>query len=209
MLTLVKREIRDHVIYFIAAAVVSAILIALLAATICYFDEGEPAVYIGISLCVIVILVLGSAAMGVSQMYTDRNRKISAFLSALPVTRNQILAARIITGILAILTVFFPLMLAVIVLCRLLPPPILIFADWIPDIFLTAFLIGFACYCIGLQTGWNAGRLGPALGELSLTCFVVSLVLIKGFGPHIMVILLLFIVASLVRTWCAFTSTSL
>ena len=209
MLTLIRREIRDHIVYFIAAVVFSAILIALLTAATYHFDWGVPAVYIGLSIPMLVILVLGFSAMGVTQMYIDRNRRISAFLSALPVTRSRILTARIVAGLLAILIVLAPLAIAVIVLGRLLAPPIPIFAGYVTDILTTVFLMVLACYCLGLLTGWTANKITPTFGALGLNLVLGSLVFVKGFGPEINFLLVLVIVACLIRTWHKFISTSL
>ncbi len=210
MLTLIRREIRDNIVYFIAAVVFSAILIALLTAATYNLDWiSDPAVYVGLSIPMLVILVLGFSAMGVTQMYIDRNRKISAFLSALPVTRSWILAARIVAGLLAILTVLVPLTIAVIVMGRLIAPPIPIFAGYIADILTTVFLMVFACYCLGLLTGWTANKIAPTFGALGLNIVLVSLVFVKGFGPDIKFLLVLVIVACLIRTWHKFMSTSL
>ena len=209
MLTLIRREIRDHIIYFIAAVVFSTILIALLIAATYHFDESEYAVYVALSVPMLVILVLGFSAMGVTQMYLDRNRRISAFLSALPVTRSRILTARIVAGLLAILTVLVPVTIAVIVLGRLLAPPIPIFAGFVTDILTTVFLMVLACYCLGLLTGWTANKITPTFGALGLNLVLVSLVFVKGFGPDINFLLVLVIVACLIRTWHKFMSTSL
>jgi hypothetical protein len=209
MLTLIRREIRDHIVYFIAAVVFSAILIALLTAGTYKLDMGGYAVYVGLSVPMLLILVLGFSAMGVTQMYMDRNRRISAFLSALPVTRSRILAARIIVGLLAILTVLVPVTIASIVLGRLLAPPIPIFAGYVADIFTTVFLMILACYCLGLLTGWTANKIAPTFGALGLNLVLVSLVFVKGFGPDIKFLLVLVIVACLIRTWHKFISTSL
>ena len=210
MLTLIRREIRDHIIYFIAAVVFSSILIALLTvATYNLDDLGGSAVFVGLSVPVLVVLVLGFSAMGVTQMYMDRNRRISAFLSAMPVTRSRILTARIITGLLAILTVLVPVTIAVIVMGRLIAPPIPIFAGYIADILTTVFLMAFACYCLGLLTGWTANKITPTFGALGLNLVLVSLVFVKGFGPDIQFLLVLVIVACLTRTWHKFMSTSL
>jgi len=209
MFTLIKREIEDHIAYFIGAIILSAVLTALLTSAIYYDDPGERPVFVVLSIPVIVVLIIGFASMGVSQMYTDKNRKISAFLSALPVTRGRILTARIITGILAILIVIVPLIITGIFLRRLFAPPIPIFSGLIFDISAPAFLMAFACYCLGLQTGWTSSRITPTLGGLVLTCILVPLILVKGFGTHIKVILILFIVASLIRTWQKFKSTAL
>ena len=209
MLTLIRREIRDHIVYFIAAVVFSAILIALLIAAAYHFESSESAVFVALSIPMLVILVLGFSAMGVTQMYMDRNRRISAFLSALPVTRSRILTARIVAGLLAILIVLVPLAIAVIVLGRLLAPPIPIFAGFVTDILTTVFLMVLACYCLGLLTGWTANKITPTFGALGLNLVLVSLVFVKGFGPEINFLLVLVIVACLIRTWHKFMSTSL
>lgn len=209
MLTLIRREILDHIVYFIAAVVFSAILIALLTAAAYHFGSSESAVFVGLSIPMLVILVLGFSAMGVTQMYMDRNRRISAFLSALPVTRSRILAARIIAGLLAILTVLVPLAIAVIVMGSLLAPPIPIFAGYIADILTTVFLMVLACYCLGLLTGWTANKITPTFGALGLNLVLVSLVFVKGFGPDIKFLLVLVIIACLIRTWHKFISTPL
>ncbi len=210
MLTLIRREILDHIVYFIAAVVFSAILIALLTAATYNLDDLDgSAVFVGLSIPMLVILVLGFSAMGVTQMYLDRNRRISAFLLVLPVTRSRILGARIIAGLLAILTVLLPVTIASIVLVSILAPPIPIFADYIADIFTTVFLMVLACYCLGLLTGWTANKITPTFGALGLNLVLVSLVFIKGFGPDIKFLLVLVIVACLIRTWHKFISTPL
>jgi len=209
MFTLIKREIQDHLVYFLGAAILSAILITLLVSAMYHTEAGDSPVFIGLSIPVIVVLIIGCTAMGVSQMYTDRSRKISTFLSSLLVTRGRILIARIITGTLAILTVLLPLTITGMVLWRLFAPPIPIYSGLIFDIFVVTFLMGFACYCLRLQTSWTSSRITPTLGGLVLTCILVPLILVKGFGLHIKVILVLFIVASLIRTWQRFKTTAL
>jgi hypothetical protein len=209
MLALIRREIEDHIAYFVGAAVISVILIVLLISAVYSQANKARAFPIGLSLPLIVLLIIGLTAMGVSQMNTDRTRRISAFLSVLPVTRGRILAARIITGVLAILTVLLPLTIAAAILWNLCAPPIPIFTGVIFDMFVVAFLMALACYCLGLQTGWTSNRIAPTLGGLALTCILVPLILFKGPGPHIVVILVLFIGASLIRTWRNFMSTAL
>jgi len=208
MFALIKREIQDHIAYFIGAVIFSAILIALLIPAM-YETIDFEVVFIGLSLPVIVVLIIGCAEMGVTQMYVDRTRRISAFVSTLPVTRGQILAARIIAGILAILMVLLPLTVTAVVFRRLLLPPIPIYSGLIFDISVVAFLTGFACYCLGLQTGWTSSKITPTLGALLLTCVLVSLIPVKGFGLHIKAILVLFIVSSLIRIWRKFMPTAL
>jgi hypothetical protein len=213
MLTLIKREIQDHIVYFLGAVILTAILICLTvfaAYNIVYqYDHEDSVTYIGLSLPVIVMLMIGFSGMGISQMYTDRARKISAFLSILPVSRNQILFARIVTGILAIITVVLPLLITSMALRYLFAPPIPVLSSIIYDIFIVVFLVGFACYCLGLMTGWTTGKIVPAMTCLVLTFIFTSLIITKGFGLCIKGILILFILACLTRTWQKFISTSL
>ena len=209
MLTLIKREIWDHIVYFLAAFILTAILIVITVSVTYHLSRGDPVVYAGLSLPVIVILMIGFSGMGVSQMYTDRARKISAFLTTLPASRSQILLARIVTGILAILTVVLPIIITSMAMIYIFVPPIPIISSMIFDVFAVLFLLGFACYCLGLMTGWTTGKIAPTLGCLALTCILTSLIIVKGFGPSTKGILILIIVACLIRTWQKFTSTSL
>ena len=207
MFTLIKREFQDHIIYFIGAAFFSAIFIAASLSTARQSDFKELSI-LSIGLLA-TLVIIGFCGMGASQMYTDRTRKISALLSTLSVSRSRILLARIIAGILAILTLLLPLTLTIVFLLRLFPPPIPMYQGMVSEIFTAVFLMAFACYCIGLQSGWNSSKIMPTLGGLLLTCIFVPLILIKGFGFHIMAILVLFIAASLIRTWHTFMSTPL
>ncbi len=210
MFALIKREIQDHIVYFIGAAVFSVVLIIISFSLISRYDPRKPPVFsIGLGVPAATIVIFGICAMGATQMYLDRTRKISALLSTLAISRNQILLARIITGILAILILFVPLTIAAGILVRLFSPPVPMFPGMVFEISVVVFLMAFACYCIGLQTGWNSSPVTPSLGALFLTCILVPLILIKGFGVHIVVIFVLFIVASLIRTWHTFMTTSL
>ena len=209
MFTLIKREIEDHFAYFFGAIFLSAMIIAILTSAFFYSEAGNELVFFFLASPAIVVLAIGFSSMGVSQMYTDKNRKISTFLTSLPVTRCQILIARIITGILAILIVLLPITITGLFLVRIFAPPIPIFTDFIYDISVVIFLMAFACYCLGLQTGWTSSRITPTLGGIVLTCIFVPLIVVKGFGIHIKVILVLFIIASLTRIWQKFKTTAL
>ena len=214
MFTLIKREIEDHIVYFIGVGIVSAIL-AIISILIVFEDNPvAPGAFVlplitGPIVVATIVVMVGLCGMGVSQMYTDRSRRISAFLSTLPVTRDQILTARIITGILAILTFLMPLTITAVVLRGLFSPPIPMYPGLIFDLFIVIFLMSFACYCTGLQTGWTSSRITPTLGGLVLALVLFTLILVKGFGLHVVAILVLFIIASLACTRHRFMSTSL
>jgi len=210
MFALIKREILDHLVYFIGAAAFSALLIGVSLPAILRYDGRNPPMFptaIGVSVAAIVIMCI--CGMGAAQMYLDKTRRISAYISTLPVSRNRILIARIIAGVLAILILLVPLAVAAAILLRLLTPPIPMYPGIVLEIFTATFLLAFACYCIGLQSGWNSNAVTPSLGALGLTCIFAPLVFVKGFGLEIVVILVLFIAASLIRTWYKFTTTSL
>ncbi len=213
MFALIKREIQDHIIYFIGAAVFAAVFIIMSISILHNYNprQNPPVFAILLGVPAVTIVIFGICAMGATQMYLDKTRKISALLSTLAVSRNRILLARIIAGILAILTLLVPLTIAAVILMRfftiLIPIPM--YPGMVFEISVTVYLMAFACYCIGLQTGWNSNPLTPSLGALFLTCIFVPLILIKGFGVHIVIILVLFIVASLLRTWHTFMSTPL
>jgi hypothetical protein len=216
MFTLIKREIRDHIAYLILAACLAGIFVFISVPVISrlgsFRNRGNPdpqAFTVGVGVPLMIIVVIGICGLGAAQMYLDRTRKISAFLSTLAVSRGRILIARIVTGILVILTFLVPLTVTVVILFRLYAPPVLFPGGMLFEIFLTVYLMAFACYCIGLQTGWNSSPITPSLGGLFLTVIFITLVFIKGFGLQIVVILVLFIIASLIRIWHMFMKTSL
>lgn len=210
MFTLIKREIQDHLLYLIGSIILAAILIIIMLSFA--FQSGTQIDWDDLIAPVIpftIVILLGFCAMGVSQMFTDRNKRTSAFVSTLPVTRTQILFARMIAGTLTILILFIPVLVTIVVLISWFALPIPMFSGIVFDISLTTFLMIFACYCVGLQSGWNQSKVAPTIGALGLTCFLLTLYLIKGFGWEIVAILIVFIAASLIRTWQTFTSTSL
>jgi hypothetical protein len=210
MTALIKREIRDYAVFFMAAIVLAGTAIGVLISMLRVHNRPEAAIFESRGgATMLAIIVLGFFAMGAVQMYTDRIRKISAFVSTLSVSRSRILTAKIIAGLLAILIALVPLAITVAILLQIDTPPVPMYAVIAREVFTGVFLMGFACYCIGLQVGWNSGKIAPALGGMGLTCILATLVAMKGFAPELMIMLALFIVASLIRTWHKFTSTSL
>ena len=211
MFTLIKREIYDHIAYYIGAIVFSllAMIIMLFMARIMNDINEMILAPVAASMPVVLIFILGSTAMGVSQMRMDKNKKISAFLSTLAVTRDKILWAKIISGILAILLFFIPLLFMAAFLYKFFFPPVTILQSIFFNVYKVIFLISLSCYCIGLQTGWNSSRLIPTLGGLFLTCIFLTIIFVKGFSEELSVLLILFIIASLVRIRYRFISTSL
>ena len=210
LLTLIKNEIHDYIVYFFGALIFSVILIGISISIIYNYKPVElPLFSIGLGILVITIAILGFCVMGAIQMYTDRTRNISAFLLTLPVRRNQILIARIVTGLLVILTFFVPAAIVVVFLSRLFIHPVPMYNGMIFEISESVFLMAFACYCLGLQTGWSSNKIIPILGGLVLTFILVTLIVVKGFGFHTNIILIFLIIASLERIMKKLMSTTL
>lgn len=218
MLTLIKREIEDNLILFLLAALIAVVFasaMVYLATDYATHSAGpysfSNSVFEGSIFILPCLLSLLAAVMGATQMYRDRHRRISTFLSTLPTTRGRILTARIITGILAMLVALVPVALAVTITFRIyhIPPICDIYIAFFTKVFLMMFLLSAACYCLGLLMGWDSSLFLPVLGTLILLPVLVSVVVIKGLHIHSTVILLALILAFATRIWLNFRSTSL
>lgn len=206
MLSLIGREIRDHIVFVLAPCIISAIMIAL---AIRSFLSGIGLTVV-IPLAVLMSLPLVIfCVLGAAQMYGDRAHKVSALLGTLAVTRNRILGARILVGVLTILVTIVPLVIAAVVLLRVFVPGAEFWYRTVAEVSVMILLTGFACYCAGLSIGWTTSRAWLLAGNLLLLVAAASLVYIKGFGPGSMAILLLFTMTILLRVWHQFTSASL
>ncbi|MHC4557206.1 MAG: hypothetical protein ACYTFW_08195 [Planctomycetota bacterium] len=218
MIALIKREIEDNLILFLLQVTAAAIFVA--AITYSVIERQTQALkpkgisnsmFEGLVFYLPLVVSLISAAMGVTQMYTDSNRKISTLLSTLPTTRGQILTAKMAAGILGILAALLPVMLANVILLHVyhVAPVSSVYTRFFGRIFATTFILSVACYCLGLLMGRNTGKIIPVFGTLLLTLILYSIIIIKGFGLHAVVVLLLFSIASLVRIRQKFLSTPL
>ncbi len=209
MLTLIKREIEDNYVFFIGTLLLAAVFIAIFVWQL-YYGKTDDGPFIGVPLWNAFLGVLIFCGMGAAQMYGDRTKKISALLATLAVTRNQIFAARIIAGFLLVIIGFAPLAAVTItaVLTRAIEPGHSVRLLY-PEVSIPMFLLGLACYCIGLQAGWASNRIAPTLGSLVITIVLITAVLIKGFGWEIYAVLFFVIAACLLRAWRTFLSAAL
>jgi hypothetical protein len=210
LLTLMKREIIDQAAYFVGAVALSGIITFVLVSMVLGLEGTDlTTVAIGGSIPVTLVVVIGLCGLGVAQMYNDQTRKISALLIVLPTTRWQIFVARVAAGLLAILILLIPLAIAGTVLVDLRTADVPLYAGVLGDVLRSVFLVCFACYSIGLYAGWGRRSLTPTLGLLPVIILIPLLMIIKGFGPEVAGILLVFIAACLAATWCRFSSSSL
>jgi hypothetical protein len=206
MLTLIRREVVDHAAYLLMAALLSAIMSGPL-----MFRRVLNA---GVEAFVLVIWVLpfalfGFCAMGIGQMYADRAGRISSFLSTQAVTRGQILLARFLVGLLAILILLVPLGIAAVVVLQDLVPPFMFYSHFVARVYAVVFLVATANYCLGLQIGWYTRKSVLIFGALLPPSILMSLVIIKGFAVDGIVVLSLFVLALIVSVALKFRSTPL
>ena len=215
MLTLIKREIVDAVIFFMITAIFMLILTGILVYRVAIglgINQvvGVPSVmYKTFGTFPFIFLPLIAAALGARQMHLDKDKKISSFLVTLATTRQRILSAKIITGILWVLLIILPIAVADVVLLKVFPMAAVPDAGFLVRLFITIFLCGLACYSFGLLIGWHSGKLVPALGIIMIVPVLVSLIVIKGFGMQTIIFFLLFTIVAMVRAWQKFMSTSL
>jgi hypothetical protein len=206
MFALIKREIWDHAVYFLASALVSALFIVLVVfGERIYWREISP----GLAIPIFIVLFIIFCMIGSSQMYSDRAGKISTMLSTLAVTRSHIFLARIITGILAIFLSMLLMLVAMLMVLYYFSLPIHIFQRSIIEVFITLFLTGLGCYSIGLQVGWTANKLMFLVGFAILAPLLITFVVIKGFDLQAISILILFDCLCLVRSYYRFLTTPL
>jgi len=191
LLTLIKRQLVDNTVYFLAAIIFSVVLVvAILSIT---FSEE----FLDLSLNTIILIIImpilfgiGSYILGVIQTYSDKTSGITQLLSVLPVTNDRIFFARLITCILVILTLFGPLVITGAILWEFFGPPDWLYHNWLGGTFIGLSLASLACYCLGLIAAQRTETFTSALRALPLVPILMLLIVIKGFGWPLLVVLL-------------------
>ena len=206
MLSLIGREIRDNIVSVALPCLVSALGMTLV---IVFSVSRAGGGVLPPAILVMPILLLAFCGLGASQTYGDRANRISSLLATLGVTRSRIFAARVLAGLLTVLVSLTPLLVTTILLLWMFVPPLEFYGRMVVEISLTALLAAVACYGAGLLVGWTTSKAWLLAGCVLLLLSLASLVVIKGFGPGVMAILLLFIGATLWYAWHTFTSASL
>ena len=220
MLTLIKREIQDILLYLILPYLALAILIISLAwhtaSHYSYNLGSSSSPFYAISNTMaeaiwlpLIILPLISAGFGSYQMCSDRIRKISTFLSTLATTRNRILAARIITGVSFILTILLPLAATYVLLYIIYPRIVPGASTFFVPRFVIILLASVAAYSIGMLLGQGSKMFIAFSGSILLLAVLAAIIIIKGFGLQSCVILVLIAVAAFIRTWQKFVTTAI
>jgi hypothetical protein len=150
-----------------------------------------------------------ATAGGAAQMHDDNQRKVSTFLSVLATTRGRILIARTVVGVMLILIMFVPLVLADVILLRVFARLAPLDTDFLVRSFATILATFVCCYAIGLQSGWRTSKIMALLFSIALSATLILVVAVKGFGAESIIILALFTIASLIWTWQKFLTMPL
>ncbi len=198
LLVLIKRQVIDNAIYFALALVVCAVLIIAVAVLALTEDRTHLSLYaLALMVAGPVFFCAGSYTLGLLQAYSDRRSGVAAVLSVLPATRGRIFLARLVVGVLVILTALGPLAIVGALLWRFLGPPAWLVHGWLSDTFLGIALTAFGCYCLGLRAGQSSETIARGLRALPLTFVLTPLIVIKGFGWPLLVVLLPYLGVSL------------
>ncbi len=213
MLTLIKRELIDNIAVLLLAAIVPASIIIIVVKEVLTGLARPP---IGIPVIMLRVLwpyllcgAVVATAGGAAQMHDDNQRKVSTFLSVLATTRGRILIARTVVGVVLILIMFVPLVLADVILLRVFARLAPLDTDFLVRSFATILAAFVCCYAIGLQSGWRASKIMALLFSIVLSATLILVVAIKGFGAESIIILALFTIASLIWTWQKFLTMPL
>ena len=206
MLTLIQRELQDHLVYIVLAGLITAVMIVVAILTAYW---GMAPAGLGLGGAATALLLALFCLLGAAQMHTDRANRISVLLATLAVTRTRILAARVLTAAVLIVAMSAPLLVTAVAILYSIDVPLTFYRGIIAEVSMTLVVTCLASYCIGLLMAWNANGIVPALSVLFGVLLVMSFIIVKGFGLAAIGLLLLFIVASLLHVWHRFTSVSL
>ena len=207
MFALIKREIEDNIVSYLIFAILSLGGSALMLGVAFYGDLEYPGdrSFLIIPGLFISIGLLGVSTLGSSQMYIDRTRKVSAFLSGLAVTRGRLFAAKITAGAIGILLMIGPIAIAAGITVDKFALPIPITWEVFREVTLVVFLVYLSGYSMGLVVGWAITRFNPGLLAIALTILFLPFVIVKGFGPEAAGWLVLFSGAVLTVSWQRFS----
>jgi hypothetical protein len=145
-----------------------------------------------------IVVGTGLFVFGAIQVYKDREQGIATIL-CLSASHPQIVLARLVVGTVfaVILVALSALAITCGVITKLIQWPESLVPGGLIDLFVGSFEIGFACYCIGLMIGQNAESPGAAVRAWWLVLIPISLIIAKGLGRPLTVVLVPFVGISL------------
>lgn len=209
MLTLIMREIEDNWVFFVITVIFAVAISALVVWGQYYSEEYSWGKDIGTVVMVVLFGTLVFSGMGAAQMYADRTKKISALLATLAVRRIQIFIARVIAGVLLVLACLVPIAVTMAVVSSAVAQRTPVYGGPAFEMWVPVFMLCFSCYCIGLQSGWTLNKIMPTMGAIVLSCILIGLIVIKGIGPDMYAIVIVFTAGCLLRAWHIFSTAAL
>lgn len=213
MLTLLKREIEDNWVFFLAAVILAFACSLFIAWQLYYVKANDEESFVTLLMMNAICGMLIFCGLGAAQMYWDRTRKVSALLATLAVTRNKIFVARILAGALVVVVGFLPGVWTMTFVLKMVEPTTGVkywqVYGFTPEIWIPFLLFCFGSYCVGMQGGWTSNKIMPTLGAMLLSFILFGVIIIKGFELDAYLILIPFIVFCLLRAWRVFSTTAL
>lgn len=214
MFTLIKREIEDNARIYILGLAVSCIYVCILSTSAAMQVKnlvpiGLPRIMYSVFWSLIPVAAFLATALGSAQMYKDKNQKISAFLLTLATTRNKIISARIIAGLIWILMVMVPIIITYLILVQVFPILIPYPKGMVIKLFIAMFLMSLSCYSIGLVVGDNTHRNLSQILFGIIVALILTLILIKGLGVETALMLIILTAALLGKVWQKFSTAAL
>ena len=161
LFTLINRQLVDDNAYLVGTMTVSAILLVILCCLGLIYPD-LPIVHVFALLVALPAFVsIGCFTFGVAQTCSQEMIGSYPFLSVLPVASRQILLSRIVSGAIVILVFIVTLAIAITggFLPKLISWPKSLFPGGLIDLLTSMFLVGLACYCLGLQIARKASTL--------------------------------------------------
>lgn len=202
LLTLIKRQIADNAACFAVAAGLSVALnVAVVSVVLAESLDNLSSYAVTLIIGTPIIICIGSFFLGVVQIHSDRISGVTETLLILPVGRRRILFVQFVIGVLVIITALAPLAVTGTILWKLLGPPEWLFHDWIADSVIGFFLTALTCHVLGLTTALRREIFLSMLLALASTLIIVLLIIARGFGWPLNVVLLPLIIASVIRLW--------
>jgi len=208
MFALIKREIEDSIVFYLMFVLFGFGASALILALTFYGDSEDPGntiAFVIIGQLFGAIGLLGVSTLGSSQMYIDRTRKVSAFLSGLAATRWRLFAAKITAGVIGILIMVGPIAIASAIAVEKFTVPVPVRWMVFRDIALVVFLVYLSGYSMGLVVGWTITKFNPGWLAIILIILFLPFVIVKGCGPEAAGWLALFNCAVLTLSWKRFS----
>ncbi len=212
MWTLIKREIEDNYIYILLmllpAVIYTGVFALFLTGSLSNnrrFADTMSVLYI----LLIIIAFLLFKAFGWAQMYMDLNRKAPAFIITHPTNRGRLFLSKVITGLAAVFIIMTTLNFIFNFIIRSMAFTISTVDYGLNGIYTTLTLAGFAIYAIALNCGLMEGKKRSALISLFVGVLLTTMIFIKGFGPEMQTLTILFTAGFLYSAWNRFKTMPL